>query len=62
MFAKIIGAVALLAVAGWGLFGFLASYELSKSERWPWQAGFSVLILSCLIGVVMLLRTRKSAV
>jgi hypothetical protein len=50
---RMILAVALLGVAGFCLFGFLASYEYSDPmKRLPWQIGYGVLGAGCLAGVV----------
>ena len=58
--ARIIGALALLAITGFCVFGFLATYEYSEvSKRLPWQIGYGVLGMVCLSGVAMLLRRRR---
>ncbi len=57
--ARIIGALALLAIAGFCVFGFMATCEYSETaKRLPWQIGYGVLGLVCLSGAVMLLRPR----
>ena len=57
---RIIGALALLAVAGFCVFGFMATYEYSDAaKRLPWQIGYGAIGLVCLFGVAMLLRPRR---
>ena len=57
--ARIIGALALLAMTGFCVFGFMATYEYSETaKRLPWQMGYGALGLVCLSGAVMLLRPR----
>jgi hypothetical protein len=59
-FARIIGALALLAIAGFCVFGFMATYEYSETaKRLPWQIGYGALGLVCLSGAVMVLRPRR---
>ena len=59
--ARIIGALALLAITGFCIFGFMATYEYSEaSKRLPWQIGYGVLGLACLSGVAWLLRRRRT--
>ncbi len=57
--ARIIGALALLGMAGFCVFGFMASFEYSETaKRLPWQMGYGALGIVCLSGAVMLLRPR----
>ena len=52
--------MALLPVAGFCAFGFLASYELSQpSERLPWQLGYGSGGVACLVVATMLLVLRR---
>lgn len=58
--ARIIGALALLAITGFCVFGFMASYEYSEAtKRLPWQIGYGALGLICLSGAAMVLRPRR---
>ena len=57
---KLIGAVFLLAVAGFCVFGFLASFEpLLPTEQWAFRGLYTVLGLACLAGAVRLAWPRK---
>jgi hypothetical protein len=57
---RILGALALLAVAGFCSFGFMAAREYSEtSRRLPWQIGYAALGLLCLGGVALVLRPRR---
>jgi len=54
--ARGIGALLLLALAGFGSFGFLASYEVPTSaQRLPWQLGYAVLGITALGGASKLI-------
>ncbi len=56
---RIIGMLALLALTVFCVFGFMATYEYPDvAKRLPWQIGYGMLGLTCLGGVVMLLRSR----
>jgi len=58
--ARIIGALALLAITGFCVFGFLATYEYSEAaKRLPWQIGYGAIGLVCLSGAVIVLRPRR---
>ncbi len=60
--ARIIGALALLAITGFCVFGFMAIFEYSETaKRLPWQIGYGALGFVCLSGAVMLLRPRRSS-
>lgn len=61
--ARIIGALALLAITGFCVFGFMATYEYSEAaRRLPWQMGYGALGLVCLSGAVIVLRPwRRSS-
>jgi hypothetical protein len=57
--ARILGAVLLLGLAAFCLFGFMATYEYSDaSRRLPWQVGYGVGALICVAGAVALLWRR----
>jgi hypothetical protein len=57
--ARIIAALALLAIAGFCVVGFLAAFEYTEAaRRLPWQIGYGVLGLVCLGSLLMLLRPR----
>ena len=57
---RIIGALALLALAAFCVFGFMASYEYhDAAKRLPWQIGYGMLGLACLSGAILLLRRRR---
>ncbi len=59
-FTRIITALALLAFAGFCVFGFLASYEYPEvARRLPWQIGYGAIGLACLAGAAMVLRPRR---
>ncbi len=58
-FPRVLAAFALVGVALFCVFGFLASYEYSEpSKRLPWQIGYGVLGVACLSGAVLLLRRK----
>ena len=49
---RITAGLFLLAIAGFCVFGFLASYEYSEPlKRLPWQIGYGVVGLACLPGL-----------
>jgi hypothetical protein len=49
---RITAGLFLLAIAGFCVFGFLASYEYSEPlKRLPWQIGYGVVGLACLAGL-----------
>jgi hypothetical protein len=49
---RITAGLFLLAIAGFCVFGFLASYEYSEPlKRLPWQMGYGVVGLACLAGL-----------
>jgi hypothetical protein len=54
---RIVGSLALLAIALFCAFGFIASFE--PGNGWPWKVVYGVLFFGCLVGVVALLRKRK---
>ncbi|MGP8200912.1 MAG: hypothetical protein ACLQU4_15575 [Limisphaerales bacterium] len=54
--ARILGAFALLVIALFCVFGFLASFE--PGNEWPWKAGYGALGCCCLTGAVALLHPR----
>jgi len=52
---KLLGSVLLLAVAGFCVFGFLATFEpLPPAVQWTWRGIYIVLGLACLAGTVRL--------
>lgn len=56
---RIVAAVVMLAIAGFCVFGFLASYEYAEpAKRLPWQIGYGVLGLACLRGVWAVSKTK----
>jgi len=58
--ARIIGALALLAITGFCVFGFMATYEYSEAtKRLPWQIGYGALGLVCLSGAVIVVLPRR---
>jgi len=60
-FARIIGALTLVAIAGFCVFGFMATFEYAEAaRRLPWQIAYGGLGTACLGGVVLLLRPRRS--
>lgn len=57
---RIIGAIALLAVASFCSFGFMASYEYTEAfRRLPWQLGYGLVGIACLFGIVAIFRPRN---
>lgn len=58
--ARIIVALALLAITGLCVFGFMATYEYSEvTQRLPWQIGYGALGLIFLTGAALVLRPRR---
>lgn len=58
--ARIVATLALLALAGFCIFGFMASYEYSDSaRRLPWQIGYGTLGAAGLFFVIFLWRPRR---
>jgi predicted permease len=58
--ARASGTLALLAITGFCIFGFMATFEYSEApKRWPWQIGYGAFGLVCLSGAAMLLRSRR---
>lgn len=56
---KIFAAMALLAVAGFCAFGFLASYELAAAAGLPWRIGYGVVGTGCILVLVLLCLPRR---
>ncbi len=57
---RVLGTLVLLAVVGFCVFGFMASYEYPEAaRRLPWQIGYAVIGLACLSAIVLLLRPRR---
>lgn len=57
---RLLLALLLLAVAGFAVFGFLASFELAEpADRLPWQAGYGLLGVLSLGGTIGILRARR---
>ncbi len=52
----IAGALVLLCLALFSIFGFLASFELEAAEALPWKIGYGILFTGCLAGVWTLLK------
>jgi uncharacterized membrane protein YbhN (UPF0104 family) len=51
----------LLALVGFCIFGFLASYESpDASRRLPWQLGYGTVAFACLLVTILLWRPRRS--
>ena len=49
---RIIATVALVAVAGFSVFGFLAAGEVPDwPAQLPWRIGYAILGLVCLAGI-----------
>ena len=45
---RVVGGLALLAIAAFCAFGFMATYEYSDSaERMPWQIGYGLAGFAC---------------
>ena len=57
---RIFGALGLLALAAFCVFGFMASNELSATARLPWQIAYGLLGVVSLIGAVFLLRRNRA--
>ncbi len=56
---RAIQALALLAIFGLCVLGFLATYEYSETaKRLPWQLGYGALGLVCLSAAATALRRR----
>ena len=52
----------LLAILGFCIFGFLASYEYpDPSRRLPWQLGYGAAGAVCLLAAALLWRARRFA-
>ena len=58
-FSRILGALTLLALAAFCVFGFLASFEPSETSRLPWKVGYAAMTIVCLTGAVQLLRSGR---
>lgn len=57
---RLIGALALLAITVFSVFGFMATWEYSETtKRLPWQIGYGALGLGCVIGTALLVRRRR---
>ncbi len=52
----IVGALVLLCLALFSIFGFLASFELVAAEALPWKIGYGTLFTGCLAGALTLLK------
>ena len=53
----IVGALVLLAIAAFCLFGFAASFEGRSGLFLAFRIGYAVIGLGCLAGVVVLIKT-----
>ena len=58
--ARIAAILFALGFAAFCGFGFLASFELSSSQRWPWQLAYALLGIGSLVASTFLL-LRSSA-
>jgi hypothetical protein len=58
-FVRILASVPLLAIAGFCVFGFLASFE--PGNGLPWKVGYGALGCGCMIGAIALLRRRADS-
>ena len=57
MLARVLTGLVLLALAGFCLFGFLATYEYrAAADRLPWQFAYGSVGLICLGGIALLFR------
>jgi hypothetical protein len=57
---RIIGALALLALLAFCVFGFMATFEpLDASTQLTWRAVYGLAGLACLGGIALLSRPRK---
>jgi hypothetical protein len=54
MAARILGALVLLGIAGFAVFGFLAAFE--PGNGWEWQVIYGALACGCLFGIIALFR------
>jgi hypothetical protein len=52
IFARILGALALLVIALFCVFGFLAAFE--PGNGWLWKAGYAAIGCTCLTATVVL--------
>lgn len=53
---RIIASICALGLAAFCAFGFLVSYELSDSAKWPWQLTYGVMGSGALLAALLLLR------
>lgn len=60
---RVVAAFPLFVIAGFCVFGFLATWELSAwTDRLPLQIGYVILGSASLFGAIVLLRGRPSPV
>lgn len=57
--ARILSSIVALAFAGFGVFGFLATFEPSEAPAWPWQVGYGILVTGSLLALVPILKNRR---
>ena len=48
--SRVILAIGLLAVAAFSVFGFVATYEPSTRNIWPWRIGYGAIVVATLLG------------
>lgn len=59
---RIFAAFTLLAVLLFCAFGFRATFEYAEPlRRLPWQAGYGVAGLACMVALIRLFRRRSDA-
>jgi hypothetical protein len=60
MIPRVVVVVALLAIAGFGVFGFLATFEPMESQtQITWRAVYAVGTLASLAAAICIALTRK---
>lgn len=57
--ARILSSIVALAVAGFGVFGFLATFEPSEAPALPWRVGYGILVTGSLLALVPTLKNRR---
>jgi len=56
---RIVGALLLLAIMAFCIFGFMATFEPSDQPRLPWQIGYAFVSIICLARAIMLMLPKK---
>ena len=59
MILRILGALALSAVAAFCLFGFMATFEPTQRVIAPWRIGYGLVGSCSLVGVILILRPGR---